>query len=96
MDRRHGGACIVVDAAGDDRHHDVLGFEPLHQVADIERDFDHHQVRALAGAHDRHRLVEILGVSDGSALVHRHFGGEGELASESADDQETHGLIPSN
>ena len=36
MDRGDRGAGVVRDAAGDDRHVDVLGLEPRHQIADVD------------------------------------------------------------
>ena len=48
----------LLDAAGDDRHVDALGVEPLHQVADVERDVDHQQVGAAAGAQHGQRLLD--------------------------------------
>ena len=46
------------DAAGDDRHVDALGVEPRDQVADVERDVDHQQVGAAAGAQHGERLLD--------------------------------------
>ena len=80
VDRGDRGAGVVGDAAGDDRHVDVLGFEPHHQVADVERDVDQQQVGAAAGAQHGERLLDRFGVGDGGAVVHRDLGGGGELA----------------
>ena len=65
-DRR---ARVVAHAAGDDRHRDALGVETAHQVADVERDIDHQQVGAAAGAQHVERLLDRLGVGDARALV---------------------------
>jgi len=92
-----GGDCragVVVDAASDDRHMDVLGLELLHKVANVDGDIHHEQVGAAAGTQHGVRLRDVLGVSDGGALVHRDLGCGGELAVERADDQETHGEAP--
>ena len=86
------GARVIGDAAGDDRHVDALGVEPRHQVADVEGDVDHQQIGAAAGAQHGERLLVVLGVGDRCALVHRDLARGGELASERADDQESHGL----
>ena len=53
MDRGDGGAGVGGDAAGDDRHVDVLGLHPHHEVADVETDIDQQEVGALAAAQDR-------------------------------------------
>ena len=58
VDRGDRGAGVVLDAAGDDRHVDVLELELLDQIADVERDLDHQQVGALAGAQHRERLLD--------------------------------------
>ena len=50
----------VRDAAGDDRHGDVLGFEPRDQVADVDRDLDHQQVGAAAGAQHAQRHLGVV------------------------------------
>ncbi len=50
VDRGDGGARVVGDAAGHDRHVDVLGFEPDHQIANVDADIDQQQVGALAAA----------------------------------------------
>ena len=92
MDRRDGGARIGAHAAGDDRHDDVLGFEPRHQIADVDRDLDQQQVRAAPGAQHAQRHVGAVGVGDVGALVHRDLGRDGELALQRSDDQEAHVL----
>ncbi len=73
------GTGIVGDAAGDDRHVDVFGFQQ--------------QVGAFAAAQHRHRLVEVLGVDDGGAVVHGDLGGGGQLTLECPDDEKPHGLL---
>ena len=65
--------------------------EPRDQVADVDRDVDHQQVGAAAGAQHGQRLSMRLGVGDVGALVHRDLGRGGELALERADDQKSHG-----
>ena len=60
---------------------------------DVERDLDHHQVGAAAGAQHRQRLVDAFGVGDGCAAVHRDLGRGGELALERADDEKSHGSL---
>ena len=62
------------------------------QVADVDRDLDHQEVGAAAGAQHPQRLLGALGVGDGRALVHGELGGERELAVQGSDDQETHGV----
>ena len=62
------GAGVVAHPAGDDRHRDALGLEAAHQVADVERDVDHQQVGAAAGAQHVERLLDGLGVGDAGAL----------------------------
>ena len=74
MDRGDRGARIVGDAAGDDRHVDVLGLEPHHQVADVEADVDQQQVGALAAAQHAHGLLAVLGVGHRRAVVHGDLG----------------------
>ena len=61
---------------------------------DVDRDLDHQQVGAAAGAQHRQRLVDGFGVGDGGAAVHRDLGRGGELALERADDEKSHGLDP--
>ena len=90
VDRGDRGAGVVGDAAGHDRHVDVLGLEPHHQVADIEIDIDQQQVGALAAAQHRHRLFDCLGVGHGGAVVHRDLGGGRELALQCANDEKPH------
>ncbi len=86
MDGRDRGARIGPGAAGDDRHMDVLGLEPRHQIADIERDIDHQEVGAAAGTQHRQRLGNVGRVGDGRSLVHRDLGRGRELTFERADD----------
>ena len=93
VDRGDRGAGVVLDAAGDDRHVDVLGSSLATRSRDVERDVDHQQVGAAAGAQHRERLVDAVGVGDGGAAVHRDLGRGGELALERADDQEAHGSL---
>ena len=93
VDRGDRGAGVVGDAAGDDRHVDVLGLEPHHQIADVERDVDQQQVGALAAAQHRHRLVDGLGVGHGGAVVHGDLGGGRELALQGADDEKPHDCL---
>jgi hypothetical protein len=90
MDRGNRGAGVVLDAAGDDRHVDVLELELLDQGADVDRDLDHQEVGALAGAQHGQRLLDRLGVGDAGAAVHRDLGRGGELALEGANDQKAH------
>ena len=90
MDRGDRGAGVVGDAAGDDRHVDVFGFEPHHQVADVEGDVDQQQVGALAAAQHGHRLFDRFGVGHRSAVVHRDLGGGRELALQCANDEKPH------
>ena len=93
MDGGDRGAGVGADAAGDDRHRDALGFEPQHQVADVERDVDHHEIGAAAGAQHVERLIDVARVGDAGAAIHRDLGRGGELALQGPDDQETHGSI---
>ena len=93
MDGGDRGAGVGGGAAGDDRRVDVLGFEPVHELADVDRDIDHQQIGAAAGAQHGERLGDVGGVGDRGALIHRDLGRGGELAVERADDQEPHGLF---
>ncbi len=90
MDRGDRGAGVVGDAAGDDRHVDVFGLEPHHQVADVEGDIDQQQVGALAAAQHPHRLFVILRMGHGSAVVHGDLGGCRKLALQCANDEKPH------
>ena len=90
VDGGDGCACIVADAAGDDRRGDALGFEPQHQVTNVERDVHHQQIGAAARAQHVERLIDIDGVRDTGALVHRELGRGCELAVEASDDEEAH------
>ena len=94
MDRRDRGAGIGCGAAGDNRSVDMLGFEPVDELANVERDIDHEQIGAAAGAQHRERLGDIGRMHDRGAPIHRDLGRGGELAVERADDQEPHGPIP--
>ena len=90
MDRGYRGAGVVADAAGDDRHVNVFGLEPHHEVADVEADVDQQQVGALAAAQHAHRLLVVLRMGDGSAIVHGDLGGGRELALQCANDEKPH------
>jgi hypothetical protein len=90
MDRGDSSAGIVGDAAGDDRGVDVLGLEPHYEVADVEGDVDQQQVGTLAAAQHAHRLLVILCVGHGGAVLHRDLGGGGELALQCANDEKPH------
>ena len=59
MDGAHRGAGIVGHAAGDDRHVDAFGIEPVDQVADVQIDVDEQQVGAAPGAQHRQRLLVV-------------------------------------
>ena len=74
------GACVGGDAAGDDRHVNVLGFELGHEIAYVDCDIDHHQVGAAAGAQHGERLGAVLRMGHARALVHGDLGGRRELA----------------
>ena len=93
VDRGDRGAGVVLDAAGDDRHVDVLELEPRDQVADVDRDLDHQQVGALPERSTASAWSMRFGVGDGGAAVHRDLGRGGELALERADDQKSHGSL---
>ena len=90
MDR---GAGVVLDAAGDNRDMDVLELELFNESADVDGNFDHQQIGALAGAQHRKRLVDRFGVGDGGAAIHRDLGRGGKLALERANDQKSHGSL---
>jgi hypothetical protein len=94
MDRGDRGAGVVGDAAGHDRHVDVLGFEPHYQVADVEGDVDQQQIGALAAAQHGHCLFDRIGVGDRGAVVHRDLGGGRKLALQCANDEKPHFLSP--
>jgi hypothetical protein len=93
VDRGDGGAGVIGDTAGDDRHMDVFGLEPDHQVADIEGDVDQQQVGALAAAQHAHRLLVVFRMGDGSAIVHRDLGGGRKLALQGANDEKPHDIL---
>ncbi len=93
MDRGDRGAGVIGDAAGDDRNVNVLGLEPHHQIADVEGDVDQQQVGALAAAQHPHRLLVILRMGHGGAIVHRYLGGGRELALQCANDEKPHGSL---
>jgi hypothetical protein len=90
-DRRTG---VVLGAAGDDRHLDVLGFEAEHQIADVDCDIDHQEIGAFAGSQHRHGGLDALRMGDGRALVHGNLGRGGELPFEGPDDQQPHVMPP--
>ena len=90
------GAGIGRGAAGDDRRVDMLGFQCGHQVADGDGDIDHQEIGAAPGSQHGHRLRDVRSVGDRRAPIHRELGRGGELAVESANDQEPHGLFPSS
>ena len=90
------GAGVGRGAAGDDRRVNVLGLQPGYQLADRQGDIDHQPVGAAPGAQHRQRLSDIGGVRHRRALVHRQLGRGGELAVESANDQEPHLFVPSS
>ena len=87
------GAGVAGDAAGDDGDVDVFGLEPDHQVADVERDVDQQQVGALAAAQHAHRLLVVLRMGHGGAIVHGDLGGGRELALQCANDEKPHGVL---
>ena len=91
MDRGDRRARVGRHAARDHRHGDVLGLEPRDQIADVDRDLDHQQVGAAAGAQHAQRHLGVVRVGDARALVHGELGGERELAAQRSDDQEAHG-----
>jgi hypothetical protein len=63
------------DAAGDDRHVDVLGLEPHHQDRGCRAPTSTSSRSApLAAAQHTHRLFGILGVGHRGAVVHRDLG----------------------
>jgi hypothetical protein len=95
MNRSHRRARIGPGAAGDDRHVDLLGFKASHQLANVDRHFDHHQVRATPGAQDAQSLLDGLRMRDACAFVHRDLGRNGELSVQCSDDQKAHGMNPS-
>ena len=90
VDRGDRGAGVVGDAAGDDRHVNVLGLQPHHQVADVEGDVDQQEVGALAAAQHPHRLLMVLRMGHGGAIVHRDLGGRRKLALQCANDEKPH------
>jgi hypothetical protein len=96
MNGRDGRAGVVLGAAGDDRHVDVLGFEAQYQIADVDCDVHHQEIGALAGPQHRHRGLDALGMGDRCALVHGDPGRGSELPFESPDDQEPHVMPPSD
>jgi hypothetical protein len=91
MDRGDRGAGIGGDAAGDDRYMDVFGFQPHHEVADVEGDIHQQEVCALAAAQHAHRLIMAFGMNHGGAVIHGDLGGGGELALEGTNDEKPHG-----
>jgi hypothetical protein len=73
---------------------DVFGFEPYHQIADIDSDIDQQQVGAPPAAQHGHGLGGRFGVCHRCALVHGDLGGGGELTLEGSDNQEAHFPAP--
>ncbi len=71
----------------------VFGFQPHHQVADVEGDIDQQQVGALAAAQHPHRLFVVLRMGDGSAIVHGDLGGCRKLALQCANDEKPHDIL---
>lgn len=87
MNGAHRGAGVIGDAAGHDRHMNALGFQLLHQFANVDGDIDHHEIGAAPGAQHGESLIDGVGVGDRGALVHRDLAGDGKLAAEGADDE---------
>ena len=58
VDRLDRGAGVISDAAGDDRHMDAFGVQPVDQIADVEGDIDHQQVGTAARAQHSERLID--------------------------------------
>src|SRR6185437_5338846 len=67
MDGVDGGARVVGDAAGHDRHVNAFGIEPIDQVANVEAHVHQQQIGAAAGAQYGKRLLVAVGVGDGCA-----------------------------
>ncbi len=93
VDGGNRGAGIVGDAAGDDRHMDVFDLQPHHQVADVEGDIHQQQVRALAATQHAHRLLGVLRMGHGGAVLHGDLGGGRKLALQCANDEKPHVLL---
>src|SRR5258708_1455728 len=93
VDRRDRGAGVIGDAAGDDRYVNVFGLQPHYQIADVEGDIDQQQIGALAAAQHAHRLFVVLGVGNGSAIVHGDLGGGRKLALQCTNDEKPHGNL---
>ncbi len=90
MDRGDGGAGVVVDAAGGDRHMHVFGGKPVDEIADVEPDIDHDEVGA-AGAKHLQRLLGVHRVGDVRTPLDGDLGRRRELAFERSDDEKPHG-----
>src|SRR5690606_25503445 len=88
-----GGGGVGLDAAGDHRNGDALGFEPGDQPGNVHHDVDQQQVGALAGAQRSQRDAHRGRMGDLGAAVHGHAGGQGQLPFEGSDDEEAHGSL---
>ena len=96
VDRGDRGAGVVLDAAGDDRHVDVLELElgrPGRAMSIATSTISRSAPRPERSTASAWSID--LGVGDGGAVVHRDLGRGGELALERADDQKSHGFAPS-
>ncbi len=85
-DRHRRPPRIGIDAAGDDRHRDVLALIGLDQGADVELVVDHQQIGALAPAQGFGGLDYGLDMGDAGAGFHGHLDRGGELAAQFSND----------
>jgi DNA-binding response OmpR family regulator len=89
------GCCRVgVDAAGYQRHMDVLTVKTGHQIGNVKGDIDHQKVSAIARAQLHQGALYRGGVGYGGTAVHGHFGGRGEIAVQAANNHQSHKSSP--
>ncbi len=93
VNRRDRSTGIGGDAAGDDRHMNVLCFQPHHEIADIQRNIDQQEIRAFAAADNAHCLLAVLGVGHRCTAFHGDFGRRGELPFQGTDNEKPHGIL---
>ena len=78
------GVGVGIDAAGDDRHDDVLAIKACDKPRDIELDVDHEQIGASAGAQARERRLDVVHMADLGAARHGNPACRAEFAAQRA------------
>ena len=89
------GARVGAGSAGDHRRADALGVERRDEVAHRQADVDHDEIGAF-GAQHREALLDAVRLGHPGAAAHGDLGGGDEFAVEPADDEKTHGFVPSD